>query len=130
MQLHRETKRWEDQENLKTKRYVYGGKDELTGETFDQLYPINDTMCVKCAQKYRSKSFVKKATMTQKSGLCPFCGTYYDFSTNFLQVSFYAGRTTLKRYSRLDQYENTVKAADTAKSRTEKMIKDKARQFT
>jgi len=104
---------------------VYGGKDELTGEYCDQLYPINDSMCMRCAKKYQDKDFVKKGKLTYRTGVCRFCGTNFYISTPFVQVSFYAGRNTLKRYSRISQFNDTDKQKRQNEIRLKKEIENR-----
>lgn len=129
-QLHRDITRWEDMERMKDTRVPYSGVDELDGKYYDHLYPVNDIMCSNCAKKYKDKDFVKRAPMVQKIGFCHFCGTYYGFVSNFLQVSLYVGKDSLKRYARQSQYGNTTKVQEHSKQKLQKQLEEKARRFS
>ena len=122
--LHRQTKRWEDQAKLENKRGVYGGQCDLTGEYSDQLVPINDIMCMRCAKKYSDRPFIGYANLVRKSDLCRFCGTFYQIPSNFLAVELMVGRLVLKRYSILDRIYNQESDRDKAINKTQKHLSD------
>lgn len=128
-QLHRNLKRWEDQTKLENKRNPYAGQDELTGAYYDQVFPLNDIMCTKCAMKYKDKSFVKNSKLVSRSDLCRFCDTYYEIPAHFLEINILVGRETLKRYSRNDQYDNTQEIRDKARIKQEKKIHELSRKY-
>jgi len=128
-QLHRNLTRWEDQSKIENKRYAYSDQDELTGEYYDQVFPLNDNMCMNCAKKYKDREFVKKGQLIQKIDTCRFCGTHYPFSSNFIAVSLYVGRNTLKRYSRISQYNDTEEVRKVGENKLKRKLEETSRKI-
>jgi hypothetical protein len=120
--------------DAQAKRYPHGGKDEITGEYCDQLYPFNDNICQGCAKKLTLKSeflktHISNADMVYQRGLCRLCGEYFMLPSYFVRVHLLLGRNSFKRISRLDQYGNTQDLRDRSRDITEKSANDTAKRF-
>jgi len=120
---------WEEDLEIKRKRYPYSGIDDLDGSWHEQVYPFNGLMCRECSKKHKDKEFFKKASLVTKTGMCSFCGTHYSVLSYFLQVNMFLGKPNLKWLGRLDIIYNTDEQRKLRKEYTEKHSKDLSYRF-
>jgi len=127
--LIRKAESWDEDLEIKRKRYPYSGVDALDSSWHEQVYPFNGLMCRECSKKHQGKDFFKRAELIHKSGMCSFCGTHYSILSYFLKVSLFLGRPNLKYLGRLDIIYNTDEQRKLRKENLARHSKDLTYRF-
>ena len=103
--------------NRKHLRNPYGGSCDWCRNNEEEIYPWNDTFCMRCTARMAQsddtiKQRVAKARQTERRGLCRGCGEESTRLSTYVPIQLFLCKTCMKLIRRYDMYRNTADIRD------------------